>query len=112
MIWGAPKQEPATLKILAGDPQPRAGTNDADLIGLNFQFELFRRVGTNFVQNERNIVSFGDKPFARALDGDPAALFGFDHEQHLIHGTSHSRGEASLLDRRPLEHDAVEITRL
>src|SRR5260370_12587484 len=111
MIWGAPKQEPATLKILAGDPQPRAGTNDADLFGLNFQFELFRRVGTNFIQNERNIVSFGDKPFARALDGVPAVLFGFDDEQHLIHERSHSPGGTSLLERRHIENDVVEITR-
>src|SRR5438876_3442301 len=48
-----------------------------------------RNVGTRFVDNNRNVVSLGNQLAVATLDDFAVVLFRLDHEQKLVHESSH-----------------------
>ena len=82
------------------------------MVAREFLTQPFRNVLPGFVEDCTDSGAGLDQSVFRELDGFAIGLFGFNHEQHHIHETGDAGGGAGLADRRQIEDDVIEITRL
>src|SRR5206468_9825068 len=68
-----------------------------------------RNVRTRLVDHDRNVVSFSDQLPVAALYKLAVVLLRFDHEQKLVHESSHPPRGTRLLQRGHIKNDVVEV---
>ena len=68
-----------------------------------------RDVGPCLVDHDRNVVSFSEQLPVTALDNLAVVLFRLDHEQKLVHKSSHPPRGTRLLQRGHIKNDVVEV---
>src|SRR5439155_9356668 len=76
---------------------------------LRLRIKPLRDVGTRLVHDDCNIVSLSDQLAVAARNDLAGVLFRLNHEQNLIHESSHSPRGTRLLQRGHIKNDVVEV---
>src|SRR5438093_3123146 len=80
-----------------------------ECIRSRFSIEPLRNIGTRLVNHHRNIVSLSDQLPVAALYHLTAVLFRLDHDQELVHESSHPPCGTRLGQRGHVKNNVVEV---